>query len=461
MKKILVVLTTLCCCLAGSVAASAQPSQTAGKNVSQARLTPTVLAVRAVAPAVVSITTSKVVARRDNAFGGLLQDEFFRRFLGPGFEFPGGPARPRTEQSLGSGVIIDGAKGLVLTNNHVIAGAESITAVLQDGRSLEAELLGSDADFDVAVLKLRGASNLPQATMGESRGLLIGEPAIAIGNPYGYGHTVTTGVISAVGRSLRAEDGAAYADLIQTDAAINPGNSGGPLVDIEGRVIGINMAIRAGAEGIGFAIPVEKARRVVAELMDTGKVSPVWLGLFGQGVDERVARYFGLDEQKGLLVTEVAPGGPAQAAGIVPGDVVLSVSGAAVEDVDHFQGLLRTVTAGEEVSLEVLHDGGKRRVGVRAAPFAREAALELAAARWGITAREDGRKEGLVLTRVPQASPAGKIGLAPGDRLLGVGGQRVDGMDDLARAVMRHSMHRSLILVVERGGRAYYARITL
>ncbi len=272
---------------------------------------------------------------------------------------------------------------------------------------------------------------------------------------------MTTGVISAVGRSLRAEDGAAYADLIQTDAAINPGNSGGPLVDIEGRVIGINMAIRAGAEGIGFAIPVEKARRVVAELMDTGKVSPVWLGLYGQGVDERVARYFGLAEPRGLLVTEVAAGGPAQAAGIVPGDVVLSVSGAAVEDADHFQGLLRTVTAGEEVPLEVLHDGDRRRVGVRAAPFGREAALALAASRWGITVREDGRRKGLVLAQVSPSGPAGKIGLAAGDRLLGVGGERVDGMDDLVRAVTRHSMHRALILVVERGGRAYYARITL
>lgn len=439
----------------------AATAQTASKSVSPARQTPTVLAVKAVAPAVVSIATSKVIESRGDPFGGLFQDEFFRRFLGPGFELPGGPARRRTAQSLGSGVIIDGAKGLVLTNNHVIAGAETITVVLQDGRSFEAELLGSDADFDVAVLTLRGAGNLPQAVMGDSRGLLIGEPAIAIGNPYGYGHTVTTGVISAVGRSLRAEDGAAYADLIQTDAAINPGNSGGPLVDIEGRVIGINMAIRAGAEGIGFAIPVEKARRVVAELMDTGKVSPVWLGLFGQGVDERVARYFGLAEPRGLLVTEVAAGGPAQAAGIVPGDVVLSVSGAQVEDADHFQGLLRTVTAGEEVALEVLHGGDRRRVGVRAAPFGRDAALNLAASRWGITVREDGRRKGLVLAQVSPSGPAGKIGLAAGDRLLGVGGERVDGMDDLVRAVMRHSMHRALILVVERGGRAYYARITL
>jgi S1-C subfamily serine protease len=262
-----------------------------------------------------------------------------------------------------------------------------------------------------------------------------------------------------VGRSLRAEDGAAYADLIQTDAAINPGNSGGPLVDIEGRVIGINMAIRAGAEGIGFAIPVEKARRVVAELMDTGKVSPVWLGLFGQGVDERVARYFGCSSPVGFR-SRGGRGGPAQAAGSFP-NVVLSVSGAQVEDADHFQGLLRTVTAGEEVALEVLHGGDRRRVGVRAAPFGRDAALNLAASRWGITVREDGRRKGLVLAQVSPSGPAGKIGLAAGDRLLGVGGERVDGMDDLVRAVMRHSMHRALILVVERGGRAYYARITL
>jgi len=444
-----------------AVAPHAATAQTAQKPVSPARLTPTVQAVRAVAPAVVSITTAKTVERRGDPFGGgFFPDDFFRRFMGPGFEFPGAPGRRRTEQSLGSGVIIDGAKGLVLTNNHVIAGAETITAVLQDGRSFEAELLGSDAGFDVAVLTLRGGANLPQAVMGDSRDLLIGEPAIAIGNPYGYGHTVTTGVVSAVGRALLAKAGAAYADLIQTDAAINPGNSGGPLVNIEGRVIGINMAIRAGAEGIGFAIPVEKARRVVAELMDTGKVSPVWLGLLGQGVDERTARYFGLAEPAGLLVTEVAPGGPAQAAGIAPGDVVLSAAGAKVEDAEHFQGLLRTVTAGETVTLEILHGGARRTADVRAAPFKRETAEALAAARWGITVREGGGK-GLVLAQVAASSPAGKIGLAVGDRLLGIGGERVNGMDDLTRAVLRHSMHRSLILLVERGGRGYYARITL
>ncbi|NDY56855.1 PDZ domain-containing protein [Desulfovibrio sulfodismutans] len=458
MKKTFLLAAILACLAAAPPAAMAQA---APASVSPARLTPTVQAVRAVAPAVVSITTAKVVQRRAEPFGGdFFPDDLFRHFMGPGFEFPGNPGRKHTEQSLGSGVIIDGAKGLVLTNNHVIAGAETITAVLQDGRSFEADLLGSDADFDVAVLKLRGGTKLPQAVMGDSRDILIGEPAIAIGNPYGYGHTVTTGVISAVGRALRAEDGAAYADLIQTDAAINPGNSGGPLVNIEGRVIGINMAIRAGAEGIGFAIPVEKARRVVTELMDTGKVSPVWLGLFGQGVDERTARYFGLPEPAGLLVTEVAPGGTAQAAGIVPGDVVLSASGAKVEDAEHFQGLLRTVTAGEEVSLEILHDGARRTVGVRAAPFERQTAEALAAARWGITVRDGGGK-GLVLAQVAKASPAGKIGLVPGDRLLGIGGERVNGMDDLTRAVLRHSMHRTLILVVERGGRGYYARITL
>ncbi len=457
MKNILLFALVLACLAAAPLTA---PAQTAPKSVSPARLTPTVQAVRAVAPAVVSITTAKAVARPADPFGGMFQDDFFRRFLGPGFEFPGGPARRRTEQSLGSGVIIDGAKGLVLTNNHVIAGAETITAVLQDGRSFEAELLGSDADFDVAVLKLRGAANLPQAAMGDSRDLMTGEPAIAIGNPYGYGHTVTTGVISAVGRALRGEDGAAYADLIQTDAAINPGNSGGPLVNIEGRVIGINMAIRAGAEGIGFAIPVEKARRVVIELMDTGRVSPVWLGLFGQGVDERTARYFGLPEPSGLLVTEVVAVGPAQAAGIAPGDVILAVSGAKVEDAEHFQGLLRTVTAGEDVVLEVLHDGARTNATVKAAPFQQDTAVKLAASRWGITVRDGGGK-GLVLAQVAKASPADRIGLVPGDRLLGIGGERLGGMDDLTRAVLRHSMHRTLILFVERGGRGYYARITL
>ena len=260
----------------------------AGREV---RVTPVVTAVQAVAPAVVNITSARTVERR-GGMGPFFDDEFFHPFGNQG------PQR-QTQESLGSGVIIDGAKGLVLTNAHVIAGGTSIKARLLDGRVLDASLVGSDPDFDVAILRLAGGERLPQAAMGDSNDIMIGETAIAIGNPFGYTNTVTTGVVSAVGRSLKHEGGA-YADLIQTDAAINPGNSGGPLVNLAGEVIGINMAIQAGAEGIGFAIPINKARRVVAQLVDGGQVIPAWLGLSGQDVDGRTARYFGLDRPRGM-----------------------------------------------------------------------------------------------------------------------------------------------------------------
>ena len=256
------------------LALAALPARAVAASNRAARTTPVVTAVAAVAPAVVNITSARTVERR-RSLGPFFDDDMFRQFFGPG----GGPEPQRqTQESLGSGVIIDGKAGLVLTNAHVIAGGTSIKARLQDGRVLDAALVGADPDFDVAVLRLSGGGNLPQAAMGDSSDIMIGETVIAIGNPFGYAHTVTTGVVSAVGRSLKHEGGA-YADLIQTDAAINPGNSGGPLVNLAGEVIGIDMAIQAGAEGIGFAIPINKARRVVEQIVGGGVVTPAWLGL--------------------------------------------------------------------------------------------------------------------------------------------------------------------------------------
>jgi len=424
------------------------PAAAAGR---EARLTPVVTAVAAVAPAVVNITSARTVERRGNR-GPFLDDEMLRQFFGPG----GVPEPQRqTQESLGSGVIIDGKEGLVLTNAHVIAGGTSIKARLQDGRLLDAALVGADPDFDVAVLRLSGGGDLPQATMGDSADIMIGETAIAIGNPFGYAHTVTTGVISAVGRSLKHEGGA-YADLIQTDAAINPGNSGGPLVNLAGEVIGIDMAIQAGAEGIGFAIPINKARRVVAQLMHGGRVTPAWLGVMGQDVDVRTARYFGLNRPRGMLVVEVVPGSPAEKAGVRPGDLITAVGGAELDDKDQYRGALATSTVGETLTLTVRQGEKERKITAAPAAFGESEAVALAQARWGLTVKVG---QGVRVAAVAANSPAARLGLKPGDVLIQIGGEKLTGQAEFNRAVYVNRLNRVILVMIERGGRGYYARM--
>jgi len=427
-------------------------ARAAGREV---RVTPVVTAVRAVAPAVVNITSAKTVERR-SPLGPFFEDDFFRQFLGPGF--PSGPVQHQRQESLGSGVIIDGAKGLVLTNAHVIAGGTSIKARLLDGRVLDAQLVGADPDFDVAVLRLAAKDKLPQAAMGDSGDIMIGETAIAIGNPFGYTNTVTTGVISAVGRSLK-HGGGAYTDLIQTDAAINPGNSGGPLINLAGEVIGINMAIQAGAEGIGFAIPINKARRVVAQLVGNGRVTPAWLGLWGQDVDPRTARYFGLPRPRGLLVTAVLDGGPAAKAGLKPGDLLLAMAGSDLDDKNQYLGALRTSTVGEPLSLTIKR--GDRQVAVSVSPeaFTDRQAATVARDRWGLVTRGGRGGRGLLLAEVVPGSPAAKLGLKPGDLLIQIGGQKLADDASFTRAVYVSRMHRAVLIMIERNGRGYYARM--
>ena len=414
------------------------------------RRTPVVTAVAAVAPAVVNITSARSVDRRGGA-GPFFDDDFFRQFRGPGSAVP----QRQTQESLGSGVIIDGKEGLVLTNAHVIAGGTSIKARLQDGRLLDAALVGADPDFDVAVLRLSGGGTLPQAAMGDSADIMIGETAIAIGNPFGYTHTVTTGVISAVGRSLKHEGGA-YADLIQTDTAINPGNSGGPLVNLAGEVIGINMAIQAGAEGIGFAIPINKARRVVAELMRGGRVTPAWLGIMGQDVDVRTARYFGLNRPRGMLVVEVVPGSPAEKAGVRPGDLLTAVGGADLDDKEQYRGALATSTVGETLTLTVRRGEEELKIVAAPAAFGDGEAVALAQARWGLTVKAG---QGVRVAAVAANSPAARLGLKPGDALVQIGGEKLAGQADFTRAVYVNRLNRVILVMIERGGRGYYARM--
>ncbi|MBR3880296.1 MAG: trypsin-like peptidase domain-containing protein [Mailhella sp.] len=402
-------------------------------------------AVHKAAPAVVNITSTLVERRSIHDFTPF--DLFF-----------GLPGRDHRSQSIGSGIIIDGRRSLVLTNAHVVNGAESISVRLLDGRSFEADVVGAEPDFDVAVLRLKGAKDLPSVAMGDSTDIMPGEAVIAIGNPFGFAHTVTTGVVSAVDRTIEADDGM-FTDLIQTDAAINPGNSGGPLLNILGELIGVNTAIHGKAQGIGFAIPISKARRVVDEILDQGRVRTPWLALIGQNVDPRTAHYLDLPSAEGLLITEVFPDGPARKAGLKAGDVILEMAGNAVSDRDRYLSLLRNQSPHSSLKLKVWRDGKERTVDVMPADFDDDSARSLARRRWGVSVK-DGRS-GAVVTEVRSQSPAEQLGLRSGDCILAISGREVASESDFLHSFRRDFLKRQILLQVLREGRVYQVRMRI
>jgi serine protease DegS len=281
-------------------------------------------AVAHAAPAVVNVHTAKVITRKLHP---LLEDPIFQRFFGNRI----GQARHEIQTSLGSGVLIS-KQGYILTNNHVIDGADEIQVLLADGRRMRATVVGTDADTDVAVLHI-SADNLPAIVIGDSKRLRVGDVALAIGNPFGVGQTVTFGIISATGRDHLGIN--AFEEFIQTDAAINPGNSGGALINATGELIGINSAIYSrtgGSQGIGFAIPINLAKGVMTQIIEQGHVVRGWLGIEAQDLNAQLAESFGLDDTNGVLISGVLRDGPADQAGLLPGDVVTSINGLAVND---------------------------------------------------------------------------------------------------------------------------------
>jgi serine protease Do len=303
-----------------------------GQDIS--RETPVVRAVRKVSPAVVNISSAYEVRKQTSPFSGFglnpFFDEFFKDFFDPRFE------RRQQYTSLGSGVIIDGQKGLILTNSHVIQKSGTIKVMLQNELEFEARIVGADPDSDLAVLKIDSEKPLPAIQMGRSDDLMIGETVIAIGNPFGFSHTVTTGVISAINRSIRTDE-RVYNDFIQIDASINPGNSGGPLLNINGELIGINTAIYAKAQGIGFAIPIGKARKIISDLIQYGEVIQAWIGITAQDMDDKLARYLNVPGKKGVIVKSVEPQSPAEKAGLQEGDILLSLGNKKIDSVDDYE----------------------------------------------------------------------------------------------------------------------------
>jgi S1-C subfamily serine protease len=411
------------------------------------RHTATVDVVRSVGPSVVNITTERI-ATTTSPFGRRLGadplfDRFFQNFVVP---------RSQTVRSLGSGVIFDD-QGHVLTNEHVIARADRVRVTIADGREYDAELVGADPNNDLAVLRILTTDALPFSPPGKSNDLMVGEPVIAIGNPFGFSNSVTTGVISATNRSVRAQgDEMAVHGLIQTDALINPGNSGGPLLNAEGQLIGINTAIFAGAQGIGFAIPIEVAKRVIHELLLYGEVHPVWLGLEFLNIDPALQAVLGLPKGvAGVLVNRLHPESPASRADIRRGDILANVDGRAVENASALLDTLKGLTAKQSLELTLYRDGTPRIVTTVAEELPLSMVLEIARQKLGIELTHSERHGAFEITNFEPHSAAEKLGLRRGDFLLAINGVQLRSSEDLRRAVARLRALQRALIVVQRG----------
>jgi serine protease Do len=370
-------------------------------------------------------------------------DPFFGNFFGPS---------TRRAQSLGSGLIIDPA-GVVLTNAHVIEGASRILVTLRDGRELEADVLGSDQDADLAVLKVK-TRGLPAVPLGRSADLMMGETVVAIGNPFGLSNTVTTGVLSARGRTVPSESGEArFSDFLQTDASINPGNSGGPLVNLAGQVIGINTAIIQGASGIGFAIPSDRAQRVVDDLLRFGELQPLWSGFRLETVDAEMARTSGLAVSRGALVVRVFDASPAARAGVRAGDVLTAVAGKPVLAREDVTTAFYSTSPGTPLTFEVRRGEQTLRLAIAAERPPKGRGLDVLASAVGLTVTEE--RGGIYVDTVERRSRAARVGLEPGDRILGANGQELKDREQLGHEVLRALDRGTLSLVIGRGRYAY------
>lgn len=400
--------------------------------------------VREAAPAVVNVYSRRVINQRSRMTG----DPFFDRFFG------GAQTRQREVNSLGSGVIVE-ASGVIVTNNHVVAGAQDLRVVLSDRREFAAELLLADERTDLAVLKIDADAPLPVMTLDMSGSAEVGDLVLAIGNPFGVGQTVTSGIVSALARTdVGITD---YAFFIQTDAAVNPGNSGGALVNMNGELIGVNTAIfsrSGGSQGIGFAIPAEMVRTVVSAASEGGRVVRPWLGARLQAVTSDLAQSFGLDRPRGAVVAELWPNGAAERAGLERGDVVLAVDGQQVNDENGARFRFATRTIGQDARLTVLRDGEELTLAVpsEAAPGVLEgqrllidgvnplAGAELVQLSPAFNEENgiDPFARGVLVFAVTPRTNAGFIGFQPGDRIVSLMGEPVEDLPTLARIVRQN-----------------------
>ncbi|AGY91878.1 hypothetical protein SPICUR_04495 [Spiribacter curvatus] len=433
----------------------AAPAQIVDENGDVPTLAPLV---QRVSPAVVNIATSGTVETESNP---LLNDPFFRRF----FDVPDEP-RQREVQSLGSGVVVDAEAGYVLTNHHVIAQADEITVAFNDGREISAEIVGSDPETDIAVLQV-DSDTLTALPLADSDELRVGDYTMAIGNPFGLDHTVTTGVVSGLDRTLPGNNGARLQSFIQTDASINPGNSGGALVNLNGELVGINTAIlsRSGGNiGIGFAVPMNMARQVMDQIIEYGEVQRGVLGVRVQDLTAEIAEAFDIERNDGALIAQVTPNSPAAEAGLEAGDIVTAVNGTAIADASAMANAIGLLKIGDEVDITFVRNGESQTATATVADPAvgQVDADALHPALAGATFSEldersplFGKVEGVLVTDVSQGSRAAEY-LQSGDVITSVNRQTVESMEDF-RA--RTEDTERLLLNIRRDNGAFFVLV--
>lgn len=429
--------------------------------------------VKQAAPGVVNIATTREVERGQfQGPQGQQIPEFFRHFFGdqfPGVPGPGGGTEER--HSLGSGFIIS-EDGYILTNAHVVDGADEIVVRFNDRRELEAELVGADIKTDVALLKV-DANNLPALNIGTSKDLEVGEWVAAIGSPFGFDHSVTAGIVSAINRTLPSD---AYVPFIQTDVAINPGNSGGPLFNLQGEVVGINSQIftrSGGFMGLSFAIPIDVAMNIADQLREDGSVDRGWLGVVIQPVSRDLAESFGLDEPRGSLIAEVAPDSPAASAGLQAGDIILAVNGDKVDESSTLPRLIGRLAPGDEIELDVLRNGERVTETVTIGGWPESGMLAGMGGqndpqtRLGIAVSpiQSSELERLGLeggVRVQQVDPSGaaaEAGLRPGDIIVSLDQQTIDSPNQLAEVLSQVDQGSAVPMRINRDGRSLFVAL--
>ena len=423
-------------------------------------------------PSVVNISTTNTV-RQQSPFrrgpggpgGNDSFNEFFEKFFGGGDS----PQKKYKRQGLGSGFIMT-EDGYVVTNNHVIDKADDIEVVLQNGDKYEAKVVGKDPKTDLAVLKFEPDQEIQPVKFGDSdsENLRIGDWVIAIGNPFGLGYTVTAGIISAKGRSLGL---GVYDDFIQTDASLNPGNSGGPLFNLKGEVVGVNTAIVARGQGIGFAIPIDLAEFVIEQLKSDGKVARGWLGVYVQKVTPEIASSFGLKENEGALVSDLSPDGPAEKAGIKRGDVVVEFNGKKVKDVSDLTNLAAETAPGSDVDVKIVEDGKTKTIKVKLEEFPDQKAQIENEVRENLGIRVKkltpeiakrfnlDQDDGVIISNVQQGSAAGDAGLKPGDIILEIDKKPINTLDNYSEALENVKSGDTALFLVKRGSNTIYSAI--
>lgn len=433
--------------------------------------------VQATGKAVVNISTEKTVRQRglpSEMFRGMPPD--FERF----FEQFDRGSRPRTQHSLGTGFLVS-ADGYIVTNNHVVEGADTVLVNLQSEtnkeQSLKATIIGADKETDLALLKVKADRTLPYLSFGDSDRMEVGEWVLAIGNPFGLGHTVTAGILSAKGRDIRSGP---FDNFLQTDASINPGNSGGPLINMDGKVIGINTAIIASGQGIGFAIPSNMASRIVEQLKSGKKISRGWIGVTIQDIDANTAKALGLPDDHGAIIGSVSEGEPADRAGIHDGDVVLEVNGKKIDDSGALLRAIAGETPGTDVQFTIWRDGSKKQVTVRLGERNSHIASTSSGSKEkgqaslsGLNlrsltadeARAAGLKRGigLIVVNVDSGSVAEEVGIRPGDILTKANFKPITSLDDLNSVINSNEAQKrgAIVFQIQRRNQAFICALPL